>query len=419
MTEQAAAIKLRGIPFEPEQVINALMEHPQINQANINLMKDSKDRNLLVAFVTLKAHGTTKITDLREYAKTKLSPQFVPDFFVIHTDQQSPGNSQFNINLKEQGFEPPRDSTDTLILDIWTDLLEKIVGIDDDFFASGGHSLLAVDLLSRIEKSTGQTLPLSTMLTSSTIRGLSDALVKGIAPAEEGEIVELQQGRGGTPLFFLHGDYTGGGFFSRDVARHADLDGPFYIVQPYGLGRSEDLKLPDSVEGLAAQHLKRIREKQPNGPYRLAGHCNGGVIAFEIAQQLMKSGEKVEYLGMIDPLSAYDNTGSLRQNIPADIQDASSESSLPLEEENYRRWLLRSYLQMTAKYEASVYNGHLSIILLAEDNNKTDQTPGWANIAKNNTIHRINVKDGDHSRAIQQNSGTVGELISSDISRMQ
>lgn len=424
MNEQSAAIMLHGHPFKPEQIISAIEEHPQVKQASIKLIKNNKGRNHSIAFVVLKKNDAASIIELRAFSKTKLYPQLVPDFFIIHTEDQKPHQGRWNINLIEQGFQPPRDATDILLLEIWTDLLERTVGIDDDFFAEGGHSLLAVDLLSRIEKATGQSLPLSTMLTKSTIRALANTLVHGIAPAVEGEIVELQRGRGGVPLFFLHGDYTGGGFFTREIAQNSDLDGPFYVVQPYGLGRTENLKLPESIEEMAAEHLKQIRLKQPNGPYRLAGHCNGGMVAFEIAQQLLKSGEKVEFLGMIAPLSATENTNIKRRianaaDNPDDNQEMTEESSLPEKEDKYRKWLRRSYFRMGAKYQASNYDGHLSIILLSGTSNKTDPTLGWAAIAKDSIVHQFSNKIDDHLRAIQQNGGAVGKLFSSEIARLQ
>jgi len=423
MNEQSATIKLRGLPFEPEQIINVLKQHPQVNKATINLTKDYKGRNFLIAFVVLKNNDAASVIELRAFSRTKLYPQLVPDFFVIHTEEQEPYLGMVNANLAEQGFHPPRDATDILLLEIWTDLLEKAVGIDDDFFAEGGHSLLAVDLLSRIEKSTGQSLPLSTMLTRSTVRTLADALVHGGAPAIEGDIVELQKGRGGRPLFFLHGDFTGGGFFSREIAHHADLDGPFLIVQPYGLGRTQNLELPDSIEAMATAHLKAIRLKQPTGPYRLAGHCNAGMIAFEIARQLLKSGEMIEFLGMIDPPPAYKVPNKRSRPVSTETNNSHQEvigtGSAPLNEEEYRKWLRNHYLRLSRQYVASAYDEGISLILFSQKQSNRNPSLGWANVAKRIAVHRINSNTQGHLSAIQQNASTVGRILSGQLTRMQ
>ncbi|MGO8756456.1 MAG: non-ribosomal peptide synthetase [Gallionellaceae bacterium] len=433
MNEQNAAIKVRGIPFVPERIVSVLKQHPQICEIRLGFMKDEKGRNLLIAFIVLRRTGAASVSELRAYSKTRLYPQLVPDYFIIlsaiprddnkYLDQQEPLKIPFKTSLTEQGFQEPRDTTDILLLDIWSDLLERVVGIDNDFFSEGGHSLLAVDLLSRIEKQTGQRLPMSTMLTKSTVRALADTLVHRVAPAVEGEIVELQKGRGGRPLFFLHGDYTGGGFFSRDVAHHADLDGPFLIVQPYGLSRAIGLELPGSIEEMAAVHLKAIRHKQPNGPYRLAGYCNGGMIAFEIAQQLLQSGEKIEFLGMIDPPAAYETP--IRRFQPAapgahgPDQEAIGTRSVPLDEEEYRRWLLNHYFRISAEYAASIYHEHLTVILVDQKESNRDPTSGWANVAKNNVVYRANAKNPIHLIGIQQNAGTVGKILRSAITPMK
>ncbi len=422
MNESNTAMKLRGLPFEPEQIISTLKEHPQVSQASTNLVKDNKGRNILIAFVVLKESNAASVIELRSFARSKLYPQLVPDFFIIHSEEQKPDLNSLKINMMEQGFHPHRDATDILLLEIWTELLEKAVGIDDDFFAEGGHSLLAVDLLSRIEKATGQSLPLSTMLTNTTIRALTDALVHGGAPAVEGEIIELQKGRGDSPLFFLHGDYTGGGFFSRKIAQNADLDAAFLIVQPYGLGRTQDLELPDSMEAMAAAHLKQIRLKQPSGPYKLAGHCNAAIIAFEIAQQLLKSGEKVEFLGMIDPPKAHQFPNDRLQAASTDTNNSQEEntdkSTTPLNEEEYRRWLLGHYLRLSAVYVASDYNDPVSLIVFSQKSND-NSTSGWDSVAKNIAVHRIDAKTHDHLAAIQQNAGTIGKILCREIARVQ
>jgi thioesterase domain-containing protein/acyl carrier protein len=431
MTGQNAEIRIRGHVLEPELIIGALKQHPQVSEANLGIVRDEMGRNLLIASVALRSAGAASISDLRAFSRTRLYPQLVPDIFIIRPETPDDGGKprdpqgrtpiSLRINLREQGFQEPRDTTDILLLDIWNDLLERVVGIDNDFFSEGGHSLLAVDLLSRIEKQTGLRLPMSTMLTKTTVRALADTLVNSIAPAVEGEIVELQQGRGGRPLFFLHGDYTGGGFFSRDVAQHADLDGPFLIVQPYGLSRAQGVELPDSIGAMAAGHLEAIRLRQPSGPYRLAGYCNGGIIAYEIAQQLLQAGEKVEFLGMIDPPSAQQTPTRGRRQAAAKTQDPDREAGTPSSalaaEEEYRERLLAHYFRITAAYAASDYREHLTLILVEKKKRNRDPVLEWTNVAKNHAVHRVDAKNPAHLIAIQHNASAIGKILHDAISR--
>ncbi len=102
------------------------------------------------------------------------------------------------------------------------------------------------------------------------------------------------------PFFFLHGDFTGGGFFSHKLARALGDDQPFYAVHPHGL---IDPAVPDSIEAMAAERLPAVRAVRPRGPYVLGGHCAGGMVALEIARQLMREGEEVCCVLMIDTVA--------------------------------------------------------------------------------------------------------------------
>ncbi len=409
---QNSPIKLRGIEFQHERVIDALKRHPMVGDAVIGFRNDEKGRLLLIAYVALREKDAVPIRELREFAKKHLYPQHVPDIFMLLPsmprnqagliDYEAIAKIPLKVTLPGQGFQIPRDVTDIMLLEIFSDLLEKPVGIDEDFFAEGGHSLMAVDLLSRIEKTTGIRLPLSIMLGASTVRELSNAVVRMVAPAVEGEIIELQPGRGGPPFFFLHGDYTGGGFFSRDIARSADLDGPFMLVQPYGLTRSRDFELPDSIQAMAESHLQAIRQKQPHGPYRLAGFCNGALIAVEIARQLLQSGETVEFLGLIDPPPAYKTSPRV----------FTSESvNKHIDEEETRTRLLNHYYRISAEYAAEYYPAALALILVESKENAYDPTSGWAKVAASSAIHRVGGKKASHSHAIRLHADDVGMIL--------
>jgi thioesterase domain-containing protein len=99
------------------------------------------------------------------------------------------------------------------------------------------------------------------------------------------------------PIFYLHGDWTGRAFYCHPLARDVGEDQPFYILEPYNF---DNLPEPPSFQEMAAAHLKSMRAIQPHGPYLLAGWCNGGLIAYEMALQLLAVGEKVDLLVLMD-----------------------------------------------------------------------------------------------------------------------
>src|SRR5690606_811941 len=92
------------------------------------------------------------------------------------------------------------------------------------------------------------------------------------------------------PFVFLHGDFTAGGFYSRAIAMALGDDQPVLIVHPHGL---VDEAVPDTIEAMAADRIRALRALRPRGPYLLGGHCNGALVAYEMARQLTVEGEEV------------------------------------------------------------------------------------------------------------------------------
>jgi len=101
---------------------------------------------------------------------------------------------------------------------------------------------------------------------------------------------------GSRPPIFAVSGHGGDVFCLLALARHLDAEQPVFGVQPPGLDGGEPLT---SVEALARYEIEQIRRYRPNGPYLIAGHCAGGTLAFEVAQQLTASGEQVALLALI------------------------------------------------------------------------------------------------------------------------
>jgi pimeloyl-ACP methyl ester carboxylesterase len=131
------------------------------------------------------------------------------------------------------------------------------------------------------------------------------------APAQEAQgsaavrpaVVAIQTGGPKRPLFYIHIHAQGGAFYCFHLARELGPDQPFYILEPF---RSADLRSMPSFEAMAAAYIASLRAIQPEGPYQLVGFCGGGLIAFEMAQQLLAQGQEVDLLVMVEPRAGPD-----------------------------------------------------------------------------------------------------------------
>ncbi len=159
----------------------------------------------------------------------------------------------------------------------------KHLGVEENFFDAGGHSLLAVRLMARVSQATGQELPVASLFYGPTIRQQA-ALIeqKGWSPPWV-SLVPVQPGGTRPPLFLVPPAASTGLRFAH-LARFLGPDQPIYGFDPGGL--DDRSQLHTSVEEMAAHFVGEMRQLQPTGPYLVGGMCFGGHVAYEIVQQL-------------------------------------------------------------------------------------------------------------------------------------
>lgn len=184
---------------------------------------------------------------------------------------------------------------------IWQKLLGlDSIGADQNYFDLGGDSVMAVHLFSLIEERFHIKLPLATLFEAPTINELA-AILQAEAPSTGWSPLVVIQPNGSRPPFFCVHGAGGNVLIYRELSQDLGSDQPFYGLQAQGL----DGKCPPltSVEEMAALYAKAIRRQQRHGPYMVGGYCGGGLIAYEVAQQLRSQGEEVALLAMFDTMN--------------------------------------------------------------------------------------------------------------------
>ena len=305
-------IKVRGHRVELGEIEVLLSALAGVAQAAVVALEDNDGDYRLVGFVVL-ADGAPNHRSLLSQLRATLPEPMVPDKLVrLNAMPLTVGGKVDRTALSlmtSDGTETPQEPTvsdapDHPVVEqlarIWCDVLNvSKVRATDNFFDLGGHSILAVRLLSRVYAAFGRELPVASVLQHPTLR--AQAALLSVPVEQEADLpsllVELKRGPEGTTPFFCFHAVGGSVLPYRHLATEFGDDLTLIGLQSAGLCGG---MVPNSVKYIAALQVAALRTRQPEGPYRLGGWSFGGVLAYEAAQQLTQAGEQVEVLALID-----------------------------------------------------------------------------------------------------------------------
>jgi thioesterase domain-containing protein/acyl carrier protein len=328
-------IKIRGFRVELGEIESALTQHPLVRECVVVANENAAGDKRLVAYVVPQQESIAALSTfrgglgwaptepkalspngrgeqaatLRDLLKQKLPEYMVPSSFVVLDALPLTASGKLNRRALPAPNDSvagvtvvaPRTPLEQSLAAIWADVLEvKAIGINDNFFELGGHSLLAVRLFAQIEKRLGKRLPLVTLFQAPTVAELA-AVMQKEQKTDWSSLVAINPikpaAQTTAPFFCVHA--LGGNVLEyRELAQHLGEDQPFYGFQSAGLDGQHP---PHTrVEDMAAHYLKEMRELQPEGPYFIGGRSLGGVVAFEMAQQLRAQGEQIGLLALLD-----------------------------------------------------------------------------------------------------------------------
>jgi amino acid adenylation domain-containing protein len=297
-------VKIRGFRVELGEVESALRACDGIEDVVVRAIELAPGDKRLVAFFVGNANPS--VETWKQSLRRRLPQYMVPSEFVSLRTFPTTASGKVDIKaldalrLGGETFLPvanslPLDAVQVRLQAIWQKLLKVgAIGIHQNFFELGGHSLLAARLLAEIERQFHVKMPQSVLVEQPTIHGLASRL-RHNPEAEWPAVVTIQPGQTLPPLYIAHG--TGGSLLSfMELAAELGSDLPVYGLQ-----------LPSSIKPgkvqistLAAGYVRQIRALQSTGPYHLAGHSSGGLVVYEMACQLVRQGETVALLALLD-----------------------------------------------------------------------------------------------------------------------
>jgi thioesterase domain-containing protein/acyl carrier protein len=303
-------VKIRGYRIELGEIESVLRQHEQVKECVVLAREDRPGEKRLVAYLVMKkdAGSNLAITSFRTYLKNKLPDYMVPPSFVVleslpltpngKLDSRALPGPELDQTNSDGEYVEPRTAMEKALAEIWAEVLgTKRVGVNDNFFELGGHSLLAVRLFSQIEKILGHKLPLASLFQAPTIAALAALIQEPDRNHGWSPLIAIQPRGDRPPFFAVHCGY-GQVLFYRPLTQLLGPNQPFYAFQSQGLDGTPFKHT--SIEAMASYYIGEMRGVQPHGPYNLGGYCTGGLIAFEMAQQLHAKGEEVALLALFD-----------------------------------------------------------------------------------------------------------------------
>jgi thioesterase domain-containing protein/acyl carrier protein len=327
-------VKIRGHRVELGEIENQLLNHQDLKEVVVTAATKTDNNIKGDQYITAYIVSARKfpLSELREFLSEKLPHYMIPAYFIRMESIPITASGKIDKkSLPEAGvtaterYVPPGDPVEKQLVAIWSEVLgiaEKIIGIDDNFFALGGHSLTATIQGSKIYKAFNITIPLAVLFKTPTIKHLSEyiksAREETVLVTDE-HLALLKKGKNpSSHLFLVHaGSGEVEGYI--EFCHRLTLDFNYWGIKAEKI---ENLTPRNTIlEDLAQTYIEKIKKVQPLGPYFIAGWCIGGTIAFEMIRRLEQKGERIEFFAFI-------NTIAPRPELAGDWREFSRETEL-------------------------------------------------------------------------------------------
>jgi enterobactin synthetase component F len=348
-------VKVHGRRIELGEIESVLSQHPAVAQAGVAAHRDEHGEVSLSGYLVWRSGASADLNSIRTYLAARLPAYMIPA--SLTTLAQLPLTPHGKLNRKVlpkpertalSVSGDPATPVQKKLAALWARILRvDRVGLHDNFFELGGDSLTAAQMAAEFPSWFAAELPVGVLFDAPTIAALAP-MVEQLNNERADPLRTMLCLRKGeadveAPLFCVHAAIGLSMGFSA-LLRHLDPSIPVYGLQSRGL-RGE-ATLPGSIGEIAADYLDQIRRVQAHGPYRLVGRSLGGLITYEMAEQLRARGERVELLALIDTFLFITGPASRRCSEADEVQAALAFLEIEISGENAPRTLkeLAAYL---------------------------------------------------------------------------
>ena len=300
-------VKVRGFRIELGEIEAALARHAGVKQALVLARDDEQGDKRLLGYAVVQGSDVTG-DELRDYLKQEVPNYMVPQAIAVlgkfpltpngKIDRQALPEPQ--AVAQRASITAPRDEAEAALLSIWRKVLHsEAVGVTDNFFDVGGHSLLAVQLMASIAKETGHEVPLTALFRAPTVESMAKLLRDANQPKSDPIVMPVQAGEG-VP-FFVVASPSASALGYAALAKAMGADQAVYKLQSRGRVVPPHSPIPlTDMRSLALEYIAGMRSVQPSGPYYLGGMCAGAHIAEQIILELEAQGETVGLFAVFD-----------------------------------------------------------------------------------------------------------------------
>ena len=300
-------IQICGVRTELGEVEGTMLQYTGVLETAVIPIFDENVIYALAGFYSIGKDTSFDEDDFKTFLKTKLPSVLVPKS-LLRMDSL-PKNVAGKLDRK--ALNVPKDiiigssgtefifenSMEEKLLPIWSELLcYPALTPTDNFFDIGGHSILMLKLVTAIGKQLNTDIDVSTLMQAPSVRELARTMKDKRSNFASKYLVDIKTTGINTPVFCVAG-IGGGSHWFRHFANELSAEQPFYCLEFLGL--PDDI-VRGSVEQVAAEFIKAIRDIHPVGPYIVGGFSDGGCVSLEIAQQLKKQGEQIKMFFLID-----------------------------------------------------------------------------------------------------------------------